>query len=75
MKHSKRHFVIQTSYAGVTEQIGASITEIEENNEAEVFYALQESMDSVLDLRRNESIYFQPNRDDGNSRGIITRIK
>lgn len=34
-----------------------------------VFYGL----DKILDLKLNESVYIQPNRDDNTSKGILTR--
>ena len=40
----------------------------------EYFFAMQECIDSILDLKLNESMYFRPNRDDKNSKGIIMRI-
>ena len=42
--------------------------------EMEYKYAMYEKMDEILDLKRLQSMYFQPNRDDDNSKGIITRI-
>lgn len=37
-------------------------------------YAIKDITDMVLDLKANESMYFQPNRDDNNSKGIIYRM-
>lgn len=37
-------------------------------------YALKDIADTVLDLKLGESMYFQPNRDDKTSKGIIFRI-
>lgn len=44
-------------------------------NEYEYIYALTDILDSVLDLKVDESIYFQPNRDDKTSKGIIRRFE
>ena len=46
----------------------------ESYTEYEYVYALREMIDTVLLLKRGESMYFQPNRDDPNSKGIIKRI-
>lgn len=45
------------------------------NDGSELVYAFNEILDAVLDLKTGESIYFQPNRDDKNSKGIIVRVK
>jgi len=37
-------------------------------------YALQEIIDEVLDLEQGDSLYFQPNRDGNDSKGIILRV-
>lgn len=44
------------------------------DDDAEYIYALQDRMDEVLDLRRGESMYFQPIRDNNSTKGIIVRI-
>tara|TARA_R100000781_G_scaffold84645_1_gene52093 strand:- start:386 stop:676 length:291 start_codon:yes stop_codon:yes gene_type:complete len=38
-------------------------------------YALNAIIDEVLDMKVNETIYFQHNRDDENSKSLLTRIK
>ena len=38
-------------------------------------YALNEIIDEVLDMKVHETIYFQHNRDDENSKALLTRIK
>ncbi len=76
MNNSKRRFVIQTSVGNTTtEFLQPSLSDIINDNEAEVYFALQDEIDLVLDLRQGDSMYFQPNRDDNNSKGIITRVK
>jgi hypothetical protein len=39
----------------------------------EVFYALNEELDNLMDLQIGRTMYFQPNRDDKTSKGIIIR--
>lgn len=43
-------------------------------NEWEYIYALHEILDKVLDLKDGQSMYFQPCRDNDDSKGIILRI-
>jgi len=45
------------------------------NNEVlpEWIYAMQDIIDTVLDLKIGDSIHFQSNRDDINSKGLIYR--
>jgi hypothetical protein len=43
-------------------------------NMYEWFYAIQDRIDDVLDLKVGESMYFQHDRGDAKSRGIILRI-
>ena len=77
MKHSKREFVVQTSLGNtVTEMLQPSASDIHDNkDDVEVYYALQDIFDKVLDLAKCESMYFQPNRDNKDSKGIITRVR
>ena len=46
----------------------------EDENDFEYNYALQDSIDEILDLKINETIYFQYDRNDQNSKGLLTRI-
>lgn len=43
-------------------------------SENEYIYALQEITDDILDLKKGKSMYFQPNRDDKESKGILLRV-
>lgn len=43
-------------------------------NDYEYIYALQEEFDKILDMKEGDSLYFHPNRDDKNSKGIIIRV-
>ena len=44
-------------------------------NDYEFIYALNENyMNEVFNMKKGESMYFQPIRDDDKSKGIITRI-
>lgn len=82
MKNSKfnRRFNIQISEQGFTDSVKNITVErlIEERKneyEYEYIYAIQSyHLDDMLDLKIGESIFFQPNRDDSKSKGIITRI-
>lgn len=40
----------------------------------EYIHALNEIIDSVMDLKVGKALYFQPNREDKNSKGIIVRL-
>lgn len=46
-----------------------------EESHYEFRYALNDIIDDVLDLKNGESMYFQPDRQDINSKGIIKRIQ
>ena len=72
---SRREWVL-TFKLGSTEKVNLlSIYEKSENeNDFEFKYALQDSIDEILDMKINETIYFQYNRDDKNSKGLLTRI-
>lgn len=48
--------------------------DFEEGSDYEFVYALDERRDEVLSLKKGQAMYFQPNRDDETSKGIITRI-
>ncbi len=39
----------------------------------EYIYALNDLTDKILDLKDGSSLYFQPNRDNYNTKGIILR--
>lgn len=41
----------------------------------EVFFALQEQIDEVMDIPEGCTLQFRPNRDDQFSKGLITRVK
>ena len=73
MINSHRSYKVLESQNGIT-NISDFDLNLLENDETETAYALQEQIDAVLDLKINESMYFQPNRDDNNSKAIITRI-
>ena len=48
---------------------------LDEKSGYEIVYAMQEVFDAILDLQVNDSMYFQPNRDNKSSKGIIVRTK
>lgn len=41
----------------------------------EVFFALQEQIDEVMDIPLGCTMEFRPNRDDQFSKGLVTRVK
>jgi hypothetical protein len=49
------------------------LNNIAEGSDWEFVYALHELAESVIKLDVNESMYFQPNRDNDKSKGIIVR--
>lgn len=73
--NSKRRYKV-----AICDQIGLTIENVTLNSltdtkqDLELFYAIQDIIDEVLDLKVEESMYFQPNRDDKNSKGIIRRV-
>ena len=48
---------------------------LSEDNDYETAFALQDILDEVLDLRFGDALYFQPNRDNQKTKGIIVRVK
>lgn len=50
------------------------ISNLSENDCEEIYYALDEIADDVLNLKEGESLYFKPNRDCKNSKAILVRI-
>lgn len=76
MRHTKREYTIMISWGSTQiEILHPTITDIENNRDGEVYFSLQEQFDKVLDLNFGESMYFQPNRDDKNSKAIIVRLR
>ena len=72
--NSNRKFKVQISSL-IVEDFTIDLDEIINNPDAlEVIYAMNEILDKILDLKLNESMYFQPNRDNNKSKGIITRL-
>jgi hypothetical protein len=74
-----RQYMVQVSENSYTDQFHISLHQIEKalktNDPGELYFAMNEEVDKILDLKVNESMYFRPNRDDKNSKGIITRIQ
>ncbi|PCJ57317.1 MAG: hypothetical protein COA65_09670 [Rhodospirillaceae bacterium] len=75
--NSKRKYEITLVERGSTDtayrEIGEIINSDKEGFEFE--YALQDIIDEVLDLGLGHSMYFQSNRDNTDSKGIIVRIR
>jgi hypothetical protein len=44
------------------------------DNDFEHIYALMEVLEDILYLKPDQSMYFQPNRDNKNTKGILLRI-
>lgn len=80
MKNSNfnRRFTVQMSVQGTTGSVkNVTVERLTEERESEYewIYAIQSyHLDDILDLKIGENIFFQPNRDDNKSKGIITRI-
>ena len=80
MKNSNfnRRFTVQMSVQGTTCSVkNVTVERMTEEREREYewIYSIQsDHLDEILDLKVGESIFFQPNRDDNKSKGIVTRI-
>ena len=72
MKNSKRQFQLFSS-TELTQRV-YDLEDLSNDDGSEILYALQEIIDEILDLKRGESMYFQPNRDNKESKGVIVRI-
>ena len=73
---SKRLYNVETSVNGIIENFRIGFTEIiNHESTAETYYSMQERLDDIMDLKTNKSMFFQPNRDDLESKGVITRIR
>lgn len=48
---------------------------LNQDDNLEVQYSAQERTDEILDLKNGESMYFQVNRDNDNSKAVLLRIK
>jgi hypothetical protein len=71
-----RLFSIIEVHSKCDSKITVGIQELFHNpQDLEVINAIQEIGNDVLDLDVNQSMYFQPNRDDDSSKGIIKRIR
>jgi hypothetical protein len=72
---SDRKYTIMVAENGDTATIKAALGNLinPHENDNECVYALNDMMDEVLDLKKGESMYFQPNRDNKLAKGIITR--
>lgn len=78
MINSKREYKLLWDVHGETVEEIVSLDRIvyeENDSEYEYIYALQDDFDVILDLKINEIIPFQFNRDDKRERGIVKRIK
>lgn len=77
MLNSKRKYQIATIEAyEFQEKQSLTIYDLcskDDDSDTEVKYALQDIGDKVLDMKIGDSLYFQPNRDDKKTKGIILR--
>jgi hypothetical protein len=78
--NSKRQYAVIMVLDGntvVTEavDIRGLLNSFEHKNAFEWVNAIEDIFDEVLDLRLGESMYFQPDRDNESSKGIIARTK
>lgn len=76
---SKRKYLCIWNENGELEKhtvlLGHFISSSVRTNDYEYIYAMQERVDEILDMKADETIHFQFNRDDKNSKGIILRIQ
>lgn len=73
---SARSFKSITQDGNHTSQMAFSLEDIVKNHgDYEIYYALDDVLDQVLDLKVEETMYFQPNRDNKMSKGILLRIQ
>lgn len=73
--NSKRKYGVLISENGesVKERITINRLMNPTENDYEWVYAALDIIDEILDLKNGECLYFQPNRDNKLSKGIITR--
>jgi hypothetical protein len=73
--NSKRQYQIAILEYGTEgiDMANMTLQEILESNE-EFCLSIQGMLDEVLDLEEFQSMYFKPNRDVGQSKGIILRV-
>lgn len=74
--HSSRKYQVTTDYFENNPQTNIwSIDHLlNEQDYSEERYAMLDVLDRILDLHVGQGMYFQPNRDDKQSFGIIRRI-
>lgn len=70
---SRKYKVVISDNVGISTEGVTLKSLLESDEEMEYIYAMREELDRILDLKIGESIYFQPNRDDKSTKGIIRR--
>jgi len=81
MINTKREYKLLWDVHGETSEETVCLDRIvygedgEEDSEYEYIYALQDDFDTILDLKIDEIIPFQFNRDDKREKGIVKRIR
>ncbi len=73
---SKREWVIVFEL-GDTETVNLETIyeKSEQENDLEYNYALQDKIDTLLDMKVEETIFFHHSRGEKNSKALLTRIK
>lgn len=75
LTNSNRLFNMYTVENSCSTLIQVSLDEIIQDKEYEVFFALQEQIDEVMDIPMGCTLTFKPNRDNPLSKGMITRVR
>ena len=72
---SRKYQIVQLVYGteGIEPVLSITLNEILQDDRSELAYALHQMLDEVLDLQEYQSMYFQPNRDVGQSKAILLR--
>jgi len=72
---SRRYQIVEMVYGneGIQPVISMTLNEILQDDKSELAYALWQMLDEILDLQEYQSMYFQPNRDVGQSKAILLR--
>jgi hypothetical protein len=74
MNSKRKYRVAISDAAGISIENITFKTLLNSSEDAEFIYAMRDILDKILDLKEYESIYFQPNRDDKSTHGIIRRV-
>lgn len=78
MHNSNRKYLVVGVEGGDSFVLDISINKLmkkDSDNDSEVLYAMQEITDEILDLKKNESMFFQADRNNEHTKGVILRIE